>query len=560
MGLKQSLIGLVEPDSPEWASAPAALRRAYYEESGRLALQQLAKQLGKGIGANGRAMKARIRAILPDGADGPVMEPHYDASRVITLADYKSTDKALTIFWHAGSGHTSHRIAKKKGKKATPFGTILQYHADGLVRGVPVRDVRLSKANIAVVKLRMKQWWASRQPKPKPKPKPAPVKPKPKPGRGIPVGRGPHVIDSRDFRSKLAPKPGVGPKPPPPPPPPPVKPPPPPPPPVKPPPPPPPPVKPPPPPPPPVKPPPPPPPPVKPPPPPPPPVKPPPPPPPPVKPPPPPPVKPPTGPILPGRPIADRLAAYSYGDMKVSRLAAIGARKAAIESRDRELRSELETRPDATRVRAIYEELSKIQIQRKASIAQSRAEVESILAQEPSRGLAFEYVSMSKTQGDLGSLDPLTPAMQSRADEAARWFGRFMAGPGPFRIGIGKIPASQEQRAFYSVATDRVAVTDYSSVGIYVHEIAHGLEYNLPGSGSGGTIREVVQDFLRYRVGYESTQRLNQVFPGSGYGDDEVGRKDQFDRVFPGSQAYYVGKRYDSGATEAPVNGPPAAV
>src|SRR4051794_26981644 len=98
MGLKQSLIGLVEPDDASWAKAPPALRRAYYTEAGKVALAQLTRQLAKAIGSNGKQMKARIRPILPDGSDGPVMEPHYDMSRVISLMDYSATDKALTIW------------------------------------------------------------------------------------------------------------------------------------------------------------------------------------------------------------------------------------------------------------------------------------------------------------------------------------------------------------------------------------------------------------------------------------------------------------------------------
>lgn len=178
MGLQQKLTGLVEPNDLRWKAASNAERRAFYSKAGDVALERLKKQLSRGVGANGRAMKPRKQAVLDDGADGPVMEPHYDLSRVIRLSDYQATDRSLTLFWQAGTGHASHRQARKKGKKATPFGTILQYHADGLVRNAPVRDVRLSRASIHQVKLEMRKWWDGQEP-PQPKPRPRPANPTP---------------------------------------------------------------------------------------------------------------------------------------------------------------------------------------------------------------------------------------------------------------------------------------------------------------------------------------------------------------------------------------------
>jgi hypothetical protein len=211
--LQQRFTTEIEPKDPTFKSAPVALRKRYFDAVGMVVLKELAKQLGKGIGANGRQMKARIQPVLADGADGPVMEPHYEMSRVITLADYAATDRGITLFWHAGTGHATARRARKKGKKATPFGTILGYHADGLVRGAPIRDVRLCAARRSNVQKAGEAIWRGLRPpekpapKPKPRPKPPAPSPAPAPKRGpIPAGRGPHVIDTRDFRSVLPPK------------------------------------------------------------------------------------------------------------------------------------------------------------------------------------------------------------------------------------------------------------------------------------------------------------------------------------------------------------------
>jgi hypothetical protein len=57
-------------------------------------------------------------------------------------------------------------------------------------------------------------------------------------------------------------------------------------------------------------------------------------------------------------------------------------------------------------------------------------------------------------------------------------------------------------------------------------------------------------EFLMHRVGNKKPQQLNKVFPGSNYGDSEVGRKDQFDKAFGETAAWYCGKDYPNKATE----------
>jgi hypothetical protein len=177
VGLTQEFTGLVEPADPDWSRAPAAVRRRYYDQAGAIVLDELRKQLEKGIGRTGRAMKPRIRPVLPDGADGPVMIPHELASRAITMSDYAATDHSLKLFWHAGTGHRQHRRARARGGKAVPFGEILRYHADGEVPHAPVRDVRLCAQRIENVRRRLGPVWARLKPQ---VPRTWPVGPKPK--------------------------------------------------------------------------------------------------------------------------------------------------------------------------------------------------------------------------------------------------------------------------------------------------------------------------------------------------------------------------------------------
>jgi len=77
-----------------------------------------------------------------------------------------------------------------------------------------------------------------------------------------------------------------------------------------------------------------------------------------------------------------------------------------------------------------------------------------------------------------------------------------------------------------------------------VHELGHMVEHRKHG------VQQKVLDFLAYRVGTEPARKLKDEFPRSGYGDDEVARKDKFDRAFSGSAAWYVGKEYPQKTTE----------
>jgi hypothetical protein len=123
VGLTQSFVGLVEPgDRSAFAAAPGSVRRAYYEAASEIVLDECRKQWSRGIGSNGRAMRVRKRAVLPDGADGPVMEPHHDSSRLVTLSDYAATDHGLTLFWYAGTGHRRHCRAGRRAARPRRSG------------------------------------------------------------------------------------------------------------------------------------------------------------------------------------------------------------------------------------------------------------------------------------------------------------------------------------------------------------------------------------------------------------------------------------------------------
>jgi hypothetical protein len=78
-----------------------------------------------------------------------------------------------------------------------------------------------------------------------------------------------------------------------------------------------------------------------------------------------------------------------------------------------------------------------------------------------------------------------------------------------------------------------------SQVSTIIHELGHAVEYQKPG------LMKKAQEFLEYRLAGEQPADMGKFgMPG------EMGRKDDFGRAFGESSAYYVGKKYDSGATE----------
>ncbi len=150
MGLNQKLAGSIEPNSESWRSAKAADRLAFYKQAGDVAVSIKRDELSRGIGANGRKMKPRKRP-RPDGANGPVLTPHDEKSRTSRLMASRATSSGVTLYWHAGI---------RKGQK-TAWGTILGFHAAGDGH-LPVRDVRLSKRGVGLVRKAMETWWEER--------------------------------------------------------------------------------------------------------------------------------------------------------------------------------------------------------------------------------------------------------------------------------------------------------------------------------------------------------------------------------------------------------------
>lgn len=158
------------------------------------------------------------------------------------------------------------------------------------------------------------------------------------------------------------------------------------------------------------------------------------------------------------------------------------------------------------------------------------------------------------------------PAQQSIAKEAFAFVNQMTSGGHVDNIPVGQ-PRSTENRAFYDPVSESIAMpsgwaTHHDSLAggdarytteflapyhtsTLVHEMGHHIESMKPGATAKA------KAFLEYRTQGEKPVQLNQLDcnKNKDYRDDEMGMKDQFDRIVSESQAYYIGKSY-SNATE----------
>lgn len=261
--------------------------------------------------------------------------------------------------------------------------------------------------------------------------------------------------------------------------------------------------------------------------------------------------------ILPGAPIQERLAAYTEGDAKVAALQEVWARKGArleVAERERERAREefmklsrqyiSATKPkDIARLKPLAEAAEKrlfAAIDAAKAIKEDPADKAEILkilkAKDP--------ISMDLAAPTGGKLEALSPEVNTRRKKAQDWLESVTsrADADEFRaIEIGQLPGGAPGRAQFDISNRRVVVGSTAEEDTMVHELAHALDACLVTGGRRAGRSGV--EFLNYRVGDEEPVPLKQIFRGSGYREDERGRKDNFEAAF-GESAWYVGKDY----------------
>ena len=207
----------------------------------------------------------------------------------------------------------------------------------------------------------------------------------------------------------------------------------------------------------------------------------------------------------------------------------------------------------------------------KAKIAELKASVRSAVvdalkAENPYKFKINDYPGVKSSTGQVYD-DPYTPTDEDKevVNKALDFIGKIVEGKGkdmPLEI-----KKSKDGRAFYNSRKEYkdsplrfvrlqgkkdLVITPYISMGkqkgdaaisTTVHEIGHLLEEMKPG------VMKKVREFMDYRFGLETPVDIGTI-PGGELMKGEKGRKDNFDRLFEGSSAYYVGKEYAGGESE----------
>ena len=255
--------------------------------------------------------------------------------------------------------------------------------------------------------------------------------------------------------------------------------------------------------------------------------------------------------ILPDRPIAERIAAYTDGQDRVRRLQEIGSDLHRLRiGRDR-LRAELEAATAAHAALRAGPEKRAALAARKA--LETRLDEANIAFFREERAVRERAQDILKAPGRLdvglypGAAEKLSDEMFGSVAEGLRWLQRNMAHPegaaGTLRVNAIPCPPQLAQRSACGPAFMWLGAGVAPQT--FAHEMGHHFDYHVPG------FKETSTAFLEHRVGDEPIRPLNEVIKGRGkFGRDEAGRKDRFGTAFGDDDAWYVGKHYDRGETE----------
>jgi hypothetical protein len=151
-------------------------------------------------------------------------------------------------------------------------------------------------------------------------------------------------------------------------------------------------------------------------------------------------------------------------------------------------------------------------------------------------------VPFSENRPKAKIYDRMRMEKHQRIDRAFNYIAEIMHGPAHAEnrdVVVGNTEGSKS-RSYY-LRSIRLAPNDGEE--IVLHEYGHHLEEQ-------PWVKERVTAFVAKRFGDETPLSLREKF--GWFDKDEVGRKDDMEKLFPGDQssAYYVGKVYPGGETE----------
>ena len=132
------------PEERGFAGDPPAERARYWKELARLMFEERRSELFKGLGVDGHRLSKR-KDPRRDGATGPVLIPHFSASRFSTKMSYAGEPDRAVVTWDKD------------------WVVVVAGHASGRATGT-VRDVcGLTPSGIVRVVKQARKWWAGQK-------------------------------------------------------------------------------------------------------------------------------------------------------------------------------------------------------------------------------------------------------------------------------------------------------------------------------------------------------------------------------------------------------------
>lgn len=252
-------------------------------------------------------------------------------------------------------------------------------------------------------------------------------------------------------------------------------------------------------------------------------------------------------PVLPGQPIGVRVAAYLASDQGKGRLAALKdiPRTYGALRRDLAVAEELAatrkaqiphgSRPTDLAVRLADQALADADAAADA-LARHMDDVRRRVAD--AIGVKANDAAPLDARVPAGkSFEPLRAAARNAQEFLSEVLASDQAHPKGLTVRYGVAPKGT-LRAWYWQAKRKLMMVPTDGAKDVVHEMGHLLEDQWKEVGRKAA------EFLEHRTAGEAPRKLAELFPGRGYGPDELGRKDRFDQAFPVEEAWYCGKDY----------------
>jgi hypothetical protein len=139
------------------------------------------------------------------------------------------------------------------------------------------------------------------------------------------------------------------------------------------------------------------------------------------------------------------------------------------------------------------------------------------------------------------SLTDVETRLQKRAERAVEWLQGKLASNLTNRAKGFLVKIRHDaalSRSHYDRQRGELVMRSDAPISEVLHEFGHQLEHR------SQKVFQTALDFIDLRCGNEGWTHLATAFPTLTYGPDEWGRKDDFDSVFAGADAYYTGKWY----------------